>query len=123
MSADRSVATVFHNGIVLTMVKGDRPARALVIRDGRIVAAGDNAEMKSLAAPDAEHVDLRGAVLMPGLIDTHPHMIHFGISAMTHVDLSDAKSHDDIISRIRERASSTPKGEWIRATPIGEPHY
>jgi len=39
------------------------------------------------------------------------------------VDLSDARDHDDIVARLRKRAESTKPGEWIVATPVGEPHY
>ncbi len=39
------------------------------------------------------------------------------------MDLADARSHDDIVTRIRSRAASTAPGEWIMTTPVGEPHY
>jgi predicted amidohydrolase YtcJ len=60
---------------------------------------------------------------MPGLVDTHPHLLHFGAFAEPLVDLSDARDHDDIVARIARRAAATPAGDWIMATPVGEPHY
>ena len=49
--------------------------------------------------------------------------MHFGALAEPLVDLADATSHDDIVERIAARAATTPTGEWIMATPVGEPHY
>jgi predicted amidohydrolase YtcJ len=95
----------------------------LLVRDGRVAAIGDEADVRSAAAARCQTVDLRGATLMPGWIDTHPHLLHFGALTYPLVDLSDARDHDDIVARIRKKAAETPKGRWVMATPIGEPHY
>jgi predicted amidohydrolase YtcJ len=98
-------------------------ATALVVRDGRVVACGSDADMRALAGAGATVVDLDGATVLPGLVDTHPHLFHFSVLEYPLVKLWDAASHDDIVRRIRERAAATPAGGWIMATPIGEPHY
>ena len=98
-------------------------AEALVVDGNRIAGVGSRADMTGLAGPDARVIDLDGATVMPGLIDTHPHVLHFGAAACNLVDLSDVTCHDDIIARIRARAKETPPGEWIMTTPIGEAHY
>ncbi|MGE0151054.1 MAG: amidohydrolase [Reyranellaceae bacterium] len=96
---------------------------ALAFAEGRILGLGSAAEMRGLAGGGAREIDLRGATLMPGLIDTHPHMLHFAARSGLLVDLSDAKDHDDIVARIAARAAVTPKGQWIMTTPVGEPFY
>ena len=96
---------------------------ALGVRDGRIVARGAASDVRRAVGPGAAEVDLRGATLMPGIVDTHPHVIHFGLIEGPCVDIKDAKSHAEIVAKIRERAASTLKGEWIMTTPVGEPHY
>lgn len=98
-------------------------ATAMVVRDGRIVATGTDADMRSLAGAGAAVVELDGAVVLPGLVDTHPHLFHFSVLEYPLVKLWDATSHDDIARRIRERAATTEAGSWIMATPVGEPHY
>jgi hypothetical protein len=60
---------------------------------------------------------------MPGIVDTHPHVVHFGLIEGPLVDLKDAASHAEIVARIAGAARTTPKGEWIMTTPVGEPHY
>ncbi len=98
-------------------------AEALVERDGRIVGVGARHDMERIAGANAERIDVRGATILPGLVDTHPHVLHFGVFSYPLVDLADARSHDDIVERVRARAATTPPGEWIMATPVGEPHY
>src|SRR5690349_14802945 len=84
---------------------------------------GTRSDMARPGGPGAEHVDLRGATVLPGFVDTHPHLLHFGAFAEPLVDIADARSHDDIVARIRVRAEDTPSDEWIMTTPVGEPHY
>ncbi len=115
---------LYQNGRVHPM-SGVQPSEhtALVIRQGHIVATGTDADMRSVAGAGADRVDLDGATVLPGFVDTHPHLFHFSVLEYPLVKLWDATSYDDIVRRIRERASATPPGEWIMATPIGEPHY
>lgn len=115
--------TLYRNGRILTMEDGDPVYEALATRAGRVLRAGTLAEVRAAAGAGAEEIDLRGASVMPGIVDTHPHVIHFGVIEGAAVDIKDATSHDDIVRRIAARAATTPKGEWIMTTPVGEPHY
>lgn len=115
--------TLYHGGRVLTLDPGDRPHDALVTAGERVLGLGPLADMRSLAGPAAATVDLDGAWLMPGLVDAHPHAMHFAAFGLGAVDLFDAVDFDDIVQRIAARAAVTPPGEWIVCTPIGEPHY
>lgn len=114
--------TLYRGGRVLPM-DGNGPGTALLVRDGRIVAAGAADDLESAAGPRAERVDLRGAMVLPGLIDTHPHLLHFGAFSAPLVDLADARDHADVVARLAAKAAGTPAGEWVMATPVGEPHY
>jgi predicted amidohydrolase YtcJ len=102
-----TLTTLYWGGKVLVLDGQTPPAEALLVRDGRVVKAGSRRETEELAGAGAPRVDLQGATLMPGLIDTHPHLLHFG--GLTHhlVDLTDARSHADIVERIRLRAKTT----------------
>jgi hypothetical protein len=115
--------TLYGGGRIRPMRVGAEAAEALLERDGRVVAVGGRDEVESLAAPGARRVDLRGATLLPGLIDTHPHLLHFAALEAPLVPIWDARSHGEIVERIRLRATDTAAGEWIMTTPVGEPHY
>jgi hypothetical protein len=123
MTAGEMGSTLYTGGRVLPCDGVTQPAEALLVHDGRVVGIGQRDAMTRLAGADAERVDVRGATIMPGLVDTHPHVMHFGAFAEPLVDIANARSHDDIVTRIRARAAATPPGEWIMATPVGEPHY
>lgn len=120
---DKLGRLLFSGGFVRTMSEGHEPQEVIVIDGGRVVGVGSASAMKELAGPEATTVELNGATVMPGLIDTHPHMLHHGTIEHSMVDLADARSHAEIVERIRAKAAVTPKGEWIIATPIGEAHY
>jgi predicted amidohydrolase YtcJ len=49
--------------------------------------------------------------------------MHFGVLAEPLVDLRDVRDHEDIRERVAAKARETPAGEWVMATPDGEPHY
>ena len=115
--------TLIHGGTVLPCDGVTAPQEALVIENGRILALGSVADMKSVAGRDPVLLDTEGATVLPGLVDTHPHAMHFSAIALPLVDLSDARNHADIVARIAQRAQITPKGEWIMCTPVGEAHY
>ena len=99
------------------------PSQALAIRDGRVLATGTEAAMRELAGPGARTIDVAGATVMPGLVDTHPHVLHFAARLRSVVDITDARDHADIVARIQAKAARTPAGEWIQTTPVGEPHF
>ena len=122
LASDDPRPLLLTGGVVHDLV-ADEPREAILVRDGRVAAVGDADEMASVAGRDAHRIELGGATVLPGLIDTHPHVMHFGAFQHAVVDLADAASHQDIEERIRARASRTPPGEWVVASPVGEPHY
>jgi predicted amidohydrolase YtcJ len=116
-------ALVIEDAIVRTCDRAGTEAEAIAVRDGRIVAVGSADEARAAAGPDARVVSADGRVVLPGLVDTHPHVMHFSIFSEGLVDLAGAKDHGDIEALFRAKAAETPAGEWVMATPVGEPHY
>lgn len=116
-------STVIHGGRVLPCDGKSPAAQAILLEQGRVSALGSLDEMKSAASGKVELMDVGGATVLPGLVDTHPHALHFSSIGFAMVDLSDARNHDEIIERIAERAKNTPSGQWIMCTPVGEAHY
>jgi len=110
-------------GRVLVLDGRTPPAEAMVLRNGRVAAVGTTEAMRIVAGPGTEHLDVRGCTVMPGLVDTHPHLLHFGVISYPLADLADATNHADFVERIRKRASAIQPGKWVMATPVGEPHY
>lgn len=103
------------NGNIHTMDLDHPHATAMALDrgSGRIVAVGDEAEIRGLAGPLTDTLDLRGATVIPGLIDAHTHLLGYA-QARLDVDLRDARSEDAAVERIRKRAEHTPPGMWIQ---------
>lgn len=120
-SADPS--TFIHNARIYCFDDDDSTADSILIQGGRVAAVGRHGDLISLTDGSTETFDLRGATVLPGLIDTHPHLLHFAARQAALVDISDASSHDEIVSRIAARAETTPAADWIMTTPVGEPFY
>ena len=100
---------VLHNGKVVTVDGANPTAQAVATRNGRFVFVGSSEEARALIGPSTEQIDLAGRTVIPGLADNHFHSIGGG----TGVDLSRARTLEDVAAAIRARAATTPPGEVI----------
>ncbi|HKS21431.1 MAG TPA: amidohydrolase [Thermoanaerobaculia bacterium] len=82
----------------------------VLVRDGK-VAAVDSLSSLRAANPGARVVDYGDATLLPGLTDAHGHLYGLGLSLDT-IPLY-AASVDEVVARVKERASRAAPGEWI----------
>jgi predicted amidohydrolase YtcJ len=79
--------------------------------------------VEQIAHPGTATLDLDGAFAIPGLLDTHPHLLHYGALEQSLIKIWDCRNHDEIVARIHERAGQQRPGEWLQTTPVGEPHF
>jgi len=100
---------VLFNGRVITVDRGFTIASAVAISGERIVAVGDDAAVRARAGSSARTIDLRGLAVIPGLMDNHLH----GAGGGPGVDLSRARSLEDVNAAIRQRVGKTPSGAVI----------
>lgn len=115
-----SADVVYVNGTVLTMNATNAIAQAVAVEGEKIKAVGSTTEIQALIGPKTRVVDLAGKTLIPGFVDAHSHFPESGIRALYRVDcnsppIGSTKSIADIISRLKEAAQKTPKGQWIQA--------
>jgi predicted amidohydrolase YtcJ len=100
---------ILYNGKVITLNPRSELAEAVAVRDGQFVAIGRTTDIRRMAGPATRQIDLLGRTVTPGLADNHFHSIGGGPG----VDLSRARSIDDVLHAIRERAARTTPGEVI----------
>jgi hypothetical protein len=100
----------FVNGAVYTVDAARRWARAVAVRDGRIVGVGSDDEIRSLVDARTELVDLGGRMLLPGFQDAHIHPPTSGYERL-HCDLSEAYSLEEY-ERIISAYASTHSDDW-----------
>src|ERR1700677_606629 len=111
-------ATAFFGGTIITMDDRNPAAEAVAIAGGKIVAAGGKAEVLARAGADAQHVNLAGRTLMPGLIDPHQHPLPGGLMQAHTMSVSYDlyKTKAAVLDALRKKASQTPSGQWIYAS-------
>ena len=86
-------------------------AEALAIAGDRITVVGTSEEVRK-AAQGAEIIDAGGRLVVPGFIDTHVHFVDGGFR-LASVQLRDARTRDEFVSRIKAFAATVPPGTWI----------
>jgi hypothetical protein len=106
------IDTILYNGNVHTLDARRPRAQAIAIRQGRIVTAGMDQDLRERIRPGVQSINLEGRTVIPGLCDAHLHFVSAAL-AMQRVDLNNLSSLDEALARIAERAAKTPKGQWI----------
>lgn len=104
--------TIFYNGTVYTADQDSSVVEAFAIRDNKIIARGTDEEMMQWKSDKTEMVDLEGKTVIPGLIESHAHIMGVGTNLM-ELDLLDTQSYDEVIERVKAAAAEMPEGEWI----------
>ncbi len=99
---------------------GWRPdAEAIAIKGGRIAAVGTTAAIMKRAGPRTRTLDLKGATVLPGLIDSHTHVLEFG-QVQSMVNLEGVRTEAEAVAKIAARAKTVSKGEWVLAWGFDE---
>ncbi len=109
---DLSPDLILLNGQVSTLDAESTVAQAVAVKDGRILAVGGNAEIEGLAGPNTQRVALNGRTVIPGIFDSHNHLMEVGAKLST-IRLDECQSQEEMMELVRERARDTPPGEWI----------
>ncbi len=87
-------------------------ADAVVTRGGEIVFVGKTRDAMDFKGEESRVIDLAGATVIPGLVDSHTHV--FGLGAqLDQVNLVDVATEEDAVALIVERAKTVAAGEWI----------
>ena len=109
---------VFCGAEILTLDSGTPTVEALRVEGEKITAVGSLAEVDAASAD--ETIDLGGGCLIPSLKDHHLHLTAVGLALLNaqedervNLNLAGAASADEIVERVRERASQVEPGLWI----------
>ncbi len=87
-------------------------AEAVALKGERILEVGTSKEIRKLIGGKTQIIDLEGAFVLPGLIDSHTHFLEGGFS-LSSVQLRKARSKEEFISLIAEKVRELKGGEWI----------
>jgi predicted amidohydrolase YtcJ len=112
MSAEPDL--VLLNGKITTLDRARPEAQAIAIKDGRITSVGSDREIGSLAGSKTKKIELGGRRLIPGLIDSHTHIIRGGLSYNMELRWDGVRSLADAMRMLKEQVDRTPAPQWVR---------
>jgi predicted amidohydrolase YtcJ len=111
---------ILYDGRISTVDRRNSTVEAIAIRDGEVVATGDDRRVRNLADRSTRLIDLNGRRVLPGLIDGHLHGMREGYHCWTQVvrlDLVTARA--TALEMYRRKAADLPDGKWIWTTAGG----
>jgi len=90
-------------------------AQAVAVKGGRVQAVGSTEEIRKLAGKGTEVVDLKGRTAMPGLYDSHLHVVSTGTALqMINCRTPPMMSIEDMKKAVAEKVKQAKPGEWIQ---------
>ena len=103
---------ILTNGKIWTVDQTRPRAQAIAIWQGKILAVGTTAEIRSLIGSETEVLDLDGKLVLPGFHDNHTHFVQGGFW-LTGVKLKDSENEEEFGRRLAAKSKELPPGAWI----------
>ncbi len=110
MSAD----LILFNGQFHTVDRTKPLASAVAITDGRFVVVGNDNQAMALRGPNTQVVDMHGRCVVPGLNDSHLHLIRGGLNYNLELRWEGVPSLADALRMLKDQADRTPTPQWVR---------
>jgi predicted amidohydrolase YtcJ len=112
-AAEPPADLVLKGGRLATVDPAKPSASAIAVTGGRIAAVGSDEEIARHVGPRTEVIDLKGRLAVPGFIEGHGHFLGLG-DAKAQLDLTRARSWDEIVAQVAQAARGAKPGAWIR---------
>ena len=110
--ASVAASMVLLNGRIVTVEAAPSEVEALAVGGNQIAAMGTTEEMKRYVGARTQVIDLRGRLVVPGFVEGHAHFTSIGL-AQLNLDLTAARSWDEIVQLVAQAAQRAKPGEWI----------
>src|SRR5262249_45478785 len=110
---------IVRNAHIITMNPDHKTATAMAVRDGKILAIGDDAALSAFASARTKIVDLQNRTVIPGLIDVHTHAMEWAKSILRgEIDTTYPQVHSirEITNAVGQRAAILHPGQWVRGS-------
>lgn len=105
---------ILHHGSIKTLDAQRPDAQAVAMAQGIITAVGSNADVLPLQGSQTQVIDLHGHTAIPGLNDTHLHLIRGGLNFNMELRWDGVPSLADALRMLKEQARRTPPPQWVR---------
>ncbi|MGZ3789044.1 MAG: amidohydrolase [Bacteriovorax sp.] len=108
------IDAIYFNGNVTTMDPKFREVSAFAISNGKISKVGSDKEVMNLAEISTKIYNLNKRRVIPGLIDSHIHLIRGGLTYNMELRWDGLDSLEDAMIMLKEQVERTPAPEWVR---------
>ena len=109
-----SADLILTNGRIATLDKRKPTATAVAISSGKFVAVGDEPDAIAHKGDKTQVVDLKGRTVIPGLNDSHLHLIRGGLNYNLELRWDGVPSLADALRMLKDQARRTPAPQWVR---------
>lgn len=105
---------ILYNGHIHTVDKNNPQASAVAIKDGKFIAVADDHTVMQFAGDDTEIIDLQKKRVIPGLNDSHTHIIRGGLNYNLELRWDGVPSLADALRMLQQQVARTPTPQWVR---------
>jgi len=105
---------ILTNGRITTLDPQQPDAEAIAIAQGKVLATGSDTDITRLAGSATRRIDLNGRRVIPGLNDSHIHVIRGGLNYNMELRWDGVWSLADALEMLRLQALRTPAPQWVR---------
>src|SRR5580700_1796122 len=109
-----SADLIIYNGKLATQDDRRSFAQAAAIRDGKFIAVGSDREVMAYRNAGTKVIDLQKKTVIPGLNDSHLHLIRGGLNFNMELRWDGVRNLGDALAMLRDQASRTPPPQWVR---------
>ncbi|TWR26319.1 amidohydrolase [Mucilaginibacter pallidiroseus] len=112
--AQQKADLIITNGKFITLDDQHPAAEAIAITGNKIVAVGNNQQILRFKRAGSQMIDAKGKTVVPGIYDSHLHVIRGGRFFNTELRWDGVKTLNRALVMLKEQASRTPEGQWVR---------
>ncbi|TRW25929.1 amidohydrolase [Flavobacterium zepuense] len=105
---------IVHNAKIHTLDENNTVTEAMAVANGKVIKTGKSSDILKLKAKNTQVIDAKGKVVVPGLFDSHMHIIRGGRFFNTELRWDGVRSLKRALAMLKEQAQRTPKGQWVR---------
>ena len=105
---------IVFNARIATLDRENPRATAIAVKDGLITAVCDDREVMLQWAPHTRTIDAHGKCLIPGLNDSHQHLIRGGLNYLMELRWDGVTSVADALDMLKAQVAITPPPQWVR---------
>ncbi len=113
-AATNKADLIFHNASIATQDEQSSFAEALAIKGNRFLAVGTEKEVMAYKGDNTQVINLNRRTVIPGLNDTHTHLIRGGLNYNMELRWDGVPSLADALRMLKEQARRTPAPQWVR---------